>query len=207
MLHCLHNVFLSISGELGTGDLIYSSVQPEADLLVSTCFSVTYRTRWHLRPDGALVLSTTGQVELVLLHLLLDTHYPYIKAKAAQSDVGRRQNWALALRMKDQGQVAGSMPTIEGLELNLPILMLPGMAASAPSPRAVSFLPQIAATALNTLYAVGSSARSALQGIWTVALIQQATALLIMSALRSGPLWGNQRKAGIQMLSTQSTQA
>lgn len=92
MLHCLHNVFLSISGELGTGDLIYSSVQPEADLLVSTCFSVTYRTRWHLRPNGALVLSTAEQVVLVLLHLLLNTHYPYIKAKVAQSDVGRRQN-------------------------------------------------------------------------------------------------------------------
>ena len=90
--------------------------------------------------------------------------------------------------MKDQGQVAGSMPTVEGLQLNLPILTLPGMAASTSSPRAVSFSPQIVATALKTLYAVGSSGRPTLQGIWTVTLLQHATALLIISALRSGPL-------------------
>lgn len=88
MLHCLHKEFLSIRGELGTGDLICSSVQPKADLLVFTCFPVTYRRRWHLHPHGALTLSTTEQVVLVLLRLLLNTRYPSIKAKAAQSDLG-----------------------------------------------------------------------------------------------------------------------
>lgn len=200
MLHCLHNAFLSISGELGTGDLICSSVQPKADLLLFTCFPVTYRRRWHLRPDGALTFSTAEQAVLVLLRLLLNTRYPYIMVKAAQSDSGGRENGDLALRMKDQGQVAGSMPTIEGLGLNLPILILPGMAASTPSPRAVSFLPQMVATALNTLYTVGSSGRSALQGLWTVTRIQHATALLVLSAPRSGPVWGKKEKLGPKYL-------
>lgn len=206
MLHCLRNAFLSISGELGTGDLICSSVQPKADLFVLSCFPLPYRTRWHLRPDAALTLSTAEQVGLVLLRLFLDTRYPYIKVKVPQPDSGGRQNWHLALGMKDQGQVAGSMTTVEGLELNLPILLLPEMAASRASPSAVSPSLQTVATAFNSLYTISSSGRSVLQGIWTMTLIQHATGLLVLSALRSGPVLGNQRKAEIQILSTYSPQ-
>lgn len=105
MLHCLHNALLSISGELGTGDPVCSAVQPEADLLVFTGFPVTYRARWHLRPDGALTLSTAEQVVLVLLHLSLDTRFPYIKAKVAQSDSGGQAE--LRFGLEDEGSGPG----------------------------------------------------------------------------------------------------
>lgn len=136
MLHCLHNTLLSISRERGTGDLICSSVQPKADLLAFPGFPFTYSTRWHLRPDGALMFGIAEQAVLLLLHLLLDT-LSIDKGKGSSTWLRRQAKLRYGLKVKDQGQVAGSMPTIEGVELNLPILISPGMAARTSSPRAV----------------------------------------------------------------------
>lgn len=55
-----------------------------------------------------------------------------------------------ALRMKDQGQVAGSMHTGGDLGLGLMMLILPGVAASTP-PRAVLLSPQTGAGTLNAV--------------------------------------------------------
>lgn len=117
MLHCLHNTLLSISREQATGDLICSSVQPKAALLVFPAFPFTYSTRWHLRPRSAHVghgWAGCAAPAAPLTQYTLSTD----KGKGSSTWLRRQAKLRYGLRVKDQGQAAGSMPSIEGFLWN-----------------------------------------------------------------------------------------
>lgn len=150
MLHCLHNTLLSISRERGTGDLICNSLQPKAELLVFPGFPFTYSTRWHLRPDGALTFSIAEQVVLLLLHLLLNT-LCIDKGKGSSNCLRRQAKLRYGLRVKDQGQISGSMPTTRRLrtEFTYPDIARDGSKNS--------FSKSYVTTALSILYITAST--------------------------------------------------
>lgn len=143
-------------------------MQPKADLLLLSCFPVTYRTRWHLHPNGALTLKhrLSGWASLAapLSQRTLSIH----KGKGGSFELrGRTQ---LRFGLEDEGSRPGywihGHRRMLGAEFTTHDIARDGIKHTF-SKCHLSLTPN-SSYCPRHLNTVGSSDRSALQGICTM---------------------------------------